>query len=147
MFRVAQVEIRLQPEDVEALPAELEAFHREVHHRDVGAGPGEVDRVRTDPAADLEHLLAAPALEFGELGDVWFDEVLAGFDLVEVLARSDRVGRVADVAGPPVPVGADLVDDRRAVSRARHAGQVRARAGSVHMPPSFLDRLWMSSPT
>src|SRR5205823_2548752 len=62
---------------------------------------------------DLEHLLAVPALELGEERNVRFDEVLAGFHLVEVLLAPDRPARMADVAGTAVPVLADALDRDR----------------------------------
>jgi hypothetical protein len=43
---------------------------------------------------------------------VGLNEVLAGLHLVEVPARADLGGRVADVAGAAVPVLADVVDVR-----------------------------------
>ncbi len=58
----------------------------------MGTGPSEVDRVGADPAADLEHPLAPPALELGEAGNVRLDEVLPRLDLVEVLAEPTGFG-------------------------------------------------------
>ena len=85
---------------------------REVDRREVGTGPSEVDRVRADPAADLEDPLATPPLELGEAGNVRLDEVLPSLDLVEVLARPNRLRRVSDVAGTGVPVPLDVVERR-----------------------------------
>ena len=51
-----------------ALRGDAERLAREVDGRELGAGTGEVDRVGADAAADLEHALAAPALELGEAG-------------------------------------------------------------------------------
>src|SRR5207245_4767600 len=148
LFGVAEAEVRLEPEDLEALLAQLEALLGKVDHRDVRAGPSEVDGVGADAAADLEHFLAAPELELSELRDVGLDEILASLDLIEILARADRVGRVADIAGPSVPVGANLVDDRGGVDARGHFGrQARARAASVHIPASAPARSWLSSPS
>ncbi len=52
---------------------------------DLRAMAGEVDGARADAAADFEHLLAVPALEFGESRNVRLDKILASFDFVEVL--------------------------------------------------------------
>ena len=52
----------------------------------------EIRGVGADPASDLQHLLATPALEFGKLRNMRFDEILARLDFVEVGARSHRLG-------------------------------------------------------
>ena len=146
LLRVAQVEVRLQPVDVEARLAELQALIGKVDDRDVRAGAREVDRIRADAAADLQHLLAAPAYEVRELRDVRLDEIFARLDLVEVFLAAHGAGRVADVAGAAVPVRADLVDDRGAVRGDCHAGQAGVRAVSFHIAASAPERRWMSSP-
>src|SRR5581483_663830 len=78
--------------------------------RHLGAVPREIDGVGADPASDLEHAPVAPTWKFGEAGNVGLDKVLASLDLVEVLLAPDGLRRVSDVAGPAVPVLADLLD-------------------------------------
>src|SRR5262249_2184033 len=76
------------------------------------AGAGKVDRVGADPAADLEHALPLPPIEFDERGNVRLNEVLPGLDLVEVLLRADRLIRMSDIAGARIPVLLDGLDRR-----------------------------------
>jgi len=64
---------------------------------------GEVDGVCADATANLQHLLAPPALKLGKPRDMWFHEVFAGFHFIKVFPRSDRFGRMTDVAGTAVP--------------------------------------------
>ena len=108
--------------DLGALLGDPERLGREVDRRQLGACTGEVDRVGADAAADLEHTLAAPALEVREPRNVRLDEVLPRLDLVEVLARPDGLRRVPDVAGPRIPVALD-VGERRWCWRATHQVQ------------------------
>jgi hypothetical protein len=65
---------------------------RELDGSQLAPGAGEVARVRPDPATDLEHPLAVPALELGEGRNVRLDQVLPSFDLVELRLRPDRLG-------------------------------------------------------
>src|SRR5262249_14460973 len=77
----------------------LERFWRQIDRRDIGAGTREIDGIGADAAADFQNALAVPARKIGKGGDVRLDEVLARFDLVEVIARANWLGRVANVAG------------------------------------------------
>jgi hypothetical protein len=93
-----------------ALRRERERLAREVDRSQLRAGAREVNRVGADTAAHLEDALSVPAVEVREGRNVRLDEVLAGLDLVEVLARPDRLRRMADVAGTRVPVALHVRD-------------------------------------
>ena len=92
------------PKYFSALPRHSNGFLRQVHCRDLRTMAGEVDGVRADAAADLQHLFAPPALEFCELGDVRLDKVLTRFHFVEVFPRAYRLRGMRDVARPRVPI-------------------------------------------
>ena len=62
----------------------------EIHGRHLRPVAREVDGVRADSAADLQHPLAVPAREVGEAGDVRLDQILARLHLVEILPGTDR---------------------------------------------------------
>src|SRR5215211_2203924 len=93
-----------------ALGGDGQRLAGELDGSELGARPGEVDRVGPDAATHLENALVLPAIELGERRNVWLDEVLPRLDLVEVLLRADRLRRVADVAGTGVPVSLDVRD-------------------------------------
>src|SRR5215472_5576805 len=92
------------------LACQLHGLLGEVDCGDVRASAGEVDGVCADAAADFQDFFAAPTLEFGESGNVVFDEVFAGFYLVEIFLGADCGGRMANVAGTGVPIVADARD-------------------------------------
>ncbi len=87
--RPVECDAVLQAKHRRALPGQSQRLLREIHRRDAGPGPGEADRVRSNPAADLQDLLPVPPFELGEPGDVRLHEVLPGLNLLKILAGSD----------------------------------------------------------
>src|SRR5438105_2283046 len=73
---------------------------------------GEIYRVGADAATDLENFFALPLIKLGKARDMSLHEILAGFDLVEILFSSDRLRGVPDIARARVPVGVDLRQGR-----------------------------------
>ena len=119
-------------EDLGSLLGHLDRLLGQLGNGDLGAGTGEVDRVRSNATADLEHLRSRPAVKLRKDWNVWLDEVLPRFDLVEVLAASDRLWRVADVARAPVPVGLNRLDRHFGeLAHVVNPGLETARAGTV----------------
>src|SRR5712692_642752 len=92
LFGVARAEadLVLKPEDGSAGTGKLHGFFGEIDGSDLSAAAGEVDGVGADAAADFENFLATPALKLGKVGNVVFDEILAGFDFVKILPGADR---------------------------------------------------------
>src|SRR5262245_6343207 len=111
------VDFRAPADDLQGPVGKIDGGH-------LSAGPGEIDGVGPDPAPDLEHPLTPPAWKLGEARDVGLDEVLAGLDLVEVLALTHWFGRVPDVAGAIVPVLLDRTD-WNVLELSTHAGSTR----------------------
>src|ERR1019366_7875453 len=101
-----------QPEDFGALAGGLERFLRQIDGRDLRPGPREVYWFGADSAPDFQHLLPVPTLEFGKSRDMRLHEVLARLHLVVVFASSHRLGGMADITRPRIPVCADRRDGR-----------------------------------
>lgn len=106
----AEADAIFEAENGGAPASQLHGFLREIDGRDLSARASEVYGVRADSAADFENFFATPTLELGESGDVIFDEVFAGFYLVEVFPGADRGGGMTDVARTGIPVVADARD-------------------------------------
>jgi hypothetical protein len=113
LFGIALNESGVQAEYLKALTCEVKASTRQLNDCQVSSVTREIDRVRTDPTANLEDTFAAPALKLSETGDMRLDEIFASFDLIKVAARPDRLWRVADVARTLVPVRRDGINRRR----------------------------------
>src|SRR5947207_7240095 len=85
LLSVTMMEAGGQPEDLEALPAKLQARLGQFDDGQVGSRTGEIDRIGADPAADLQNLLTSPTVELSESWDMRLDEILPGLDLVEII--------------------------------------------------------------
>src|SRR5262249_9434142 len=81
-------------------------LRRQIDRGHLSAGAREIDGIGADTTTDLQDLLAAPASEFGEGGDMRLDVGLSPLAFVATVPRSDRLGRMADVAGARIPIGA-----------------------------------------
>jgi hypothetical protein len=71
---------------------------------------GEIHGVRADAAANFEDALVLPSWEFGEARDVRLHKIFSALDFVKILTAAGRLGRVANIARPAVPVILDLLD-------------------------------------
>ena len=99
-----------QAKDFGAFAGHFERLLRQVHGGYLRAIACEIHRIGADAAADFQNAFVPPAGKFGKLRDVRFDEIFSLLDFIKILAGSRRLGRVANIAWPAVPVIADLVD-------------------------------------
>ena len=132
--RLHELDPVLDPHHARALPRDAQRLAGQVDRRQLGARPGEVDRVGADPATDLEYPLSVPPLKLREPRNVRLHESTSGLDLVEVLARANRLGRVPDVAGTIVPVAADVGDRFGVALRVMHCFRASKYRGSTRDP-------------
>src|SRR6185436_1398166 len=97
------------------------------------AGPGELEPVGRDPAADLQHVAAGPAVELRHLPDVRLERVAMPLDVVEELRRPGlRVGEAK-----PGLVGAPEVAH---ALKCKSAGRPPSFEGRTHWPARTLGR-------
>ncbi len=109
-IRLDELDAVRDAEQLRALPRKLERTARQIHGGHRGASAREVDRVGAESAANFQHAFAGPPLMLGKAGNVGLDMVLSGFNLIEVLAGSDTLRRVTEIARPAVPIRANTLD-------------------------------------
>ena len=101
---VAGNKLAIQAENIEPLLGNLKTFLRKLDPRILSASSRKVRGICSYSAADLQDAPSLPALELCEVGNVWLNEILALFDLVEVFARAKILWRVPYITRPPVPI-------------------------------------------
>src|SRR5262249_33362249 len=96
--------------DIETLPGDRGGFVRQFDRGDAGTRAREAHGIGTEAASDLEDPATVPPGEIRERRNVRLDEILAPLHLIEVIAGTNRLRRMADVARPRIPVVADPVN-------------------------------------
>src|ERR1700680_1507295 len=87
-----------------ATAREIQRFIRKIHGSHRRAVASETNRVRADAAPNFEHFLAAPAFWLSKPRDMWLDEIFARFHLIEIFSGTNRLIRVAHIAGAGIPI-------------------------------------------
>ena len=74
---------------------------------DLGTGPRKIHRIRADAAADFQDPLPTPTLELGKAGNVRLYKIFPLLHFIEVLAGTQRLLRMANIAWTRIPIGLD----------------------------------------
>jgi hypothetical protein len=107
---VEELDAIRETKNLGAFAGHLERLLGQIHGGDMSAVAGEIHRVRTDAAADFQNAFVPPAGKFGKPRDVRFDEIFSLLDFVKIFPGARRLGRMANVAWPAVPIIPDLLD-------------------------------------
>src|SRR3989344_797006 len=70
----------------------------------MSSGPGKIDRVSADTAADFQDFFTFPFTKLGKLRDMRFNQVLTFFYFIKVTFSTDFCRRVENVARSRVPI-------------------------------------------
>jgi hypothetical protein len=81
------------------LARDFDRTRRQVHRSHLRPGARKARRVRADAAPNLEHALAAPALEVGKARNVRLNQIAPRVHFVEIFARSHRRGECRMLQG------------------------------------------------
>src|SRR6202790_694023 len=139
---MAKLDAVSQAVDLSAFTGHLKRLFREGNGRHTGAMAREIHRVGTDAAANFQHTFVLPAGELRETRDVRLDEIFSPLYFVKKLPAAGRLGRVANIARPAVPVILDLLDGHLVEGLCAHAVLFYLHVPGAEMVGSFVCGAW-----